>query len=77
MRQLLLRALRMNEKTKKRIAREVAARRDLHLHAHAVARICPPQHVRHVLEELYPDLVGAVAHREYQAILALAITPLA
>ena len=34
-------------------------------------------HVQHVLEQLYPDLVEAVDDRELEAILSLAITPLA
>ena len=57
-------------------ARRIEARRDLHVNAHAVARVCPPEHVQHVIETLYPDLVRSLAQREVQAIVALAIQPL-
>lgn len=62
---------------RKKIARSIAARRDLHVNAHAVARVCAPEHVMHVIETLYPDLVRSLDEREVEAIVALAIQPLA
>ena len=62
---------------RKKIFKKIAARRDLHHNAHAVAKVCPPEHLHHVLEQLYPELVRSLDPCEVDAIVALAVDPLA